>query len=1008
MNNGNTLLSDLAASIADGAAIDWEQVKSSSTSPPELALLSQMQTIARIGERRWSQLADQPTRKAPVGASGHRVAEGAVSPEAAIPFQRWGHLEILERIGGGGFGEVYRARDPKLEREVALKLLRGERAQAPGLDSSVLKEGRLLARLHHPNVATIHGVDQHEGRVGLWMEFVRGKTLEVLLQEQGPLGAREAVGIGLDLCRALAAVHGAGLVHGDIKAQNVIREEGGRIVLADFGLGREVSQDLKEPLQGGTPLYMAPELLREEPATVRSDIYALGVLLFRLLTGAYPVTGRSIEEVLQNLERGETKLLRDLRSDLPEGVIRVIEQALSRDPMQRFATTGELERALAHSLAAETSVWPVPLTGGRFLPTWLQYSILGALGIVALSVLLVLRVIPPFWETVPEQREWVFVADFENRTEVPNLDLLVRESLVLTLEQSRYLNIFPRSRAIRTLALMQMPKTTKFDPLVSRQVCKRENVAILISGEIAPAAEGYQILVRAADPGSDAAKAVIKIALGKKEDLYIAVDTLAAQLRNALGESRTQVEETKPLEHVTTSSFEALERFSRGREYYVQGKTQDALIMFKSAADLDPEFAMACEYLAQVHSVLGRKEEGLVWANRAYGLRDRVTERERYMIEALYHVLREEVEKALESYQAVTLLYPDDPDAHRIMATYLSWLRRLDEAIVTARRAVALDPKSTLTLGALVLLLAQANRNEEALQELRLAGRAETYDPYISTAEGLAWLGKGDLQRATRIFERLAADPNREIVGRVYLAQTMILQGELVKALEQLEGLQKRESEMKDQDRLYLCRSWLARLYRHLGRRTEALRPLESMASYPPSPSRIQPLRFAALSLAQMGKLKEAETVVVKLEALSKDFPSALTDGVAAHVRGELEWKAGRSAEAREYLESARSKWEDPLALWSLAGFWESQGDLNRALSLYERVLDLKGTVLRFECSDLWVLAHLQAGRCQSGLRNSRQAAAHYDEFLRLWGTGASDLPVVKQARQERQSLSHF
>jgi serine/threonine protein kinase len=276
MNSSNTSFSDLAASIADGAAIDWKQLKSRTTDAPELAFLAQLETISRIGELRWSQLQDQPTRKATPNANGHRVTESAASSDGALRFQRWGHLEILKRIGGGGFGEVYRARDPRLEREVALKLLRREREQATSLDSSVLKEGRLLARLHHPNVATIYGVDQHEGRVGLWMELVRGKTLEARLQEQGPSGAREAVGIGLDLCRALAAVHGAGLIHGDIKAQNVMREEGGRIVLADFGLGRDVSQDLNEPLQGGTPLYMAPELLRGEPATIRSDIYALG------------------------------------------------------------------------------------------------------------------------------------------------------------------------------------------------------------------------------------------------------------------------------------------------------------------------------------------------------------------------------------------------------------------------------------------------------------------------------------------------------------------------------------------------------------------------------------------------------------------------------------------------------------------------------------------------------------------------------------------------------------
>ncbi len=222
---------------------------------------------------------------------------GSSGAEPPVP-ERWGSLVVRERVGAGVFGEVYRAYDEQLQREVALKLLRVGSRSSDRLAAKVLNEGRLLARLRHPNVVLVHGVEARGDRVGLWMEFVRGCTLEQLLDRQGLFGAREAALIGQDLCRALAAVHAAGLVHRDVKAQNVMREEGGRVVLMDFGTGVPAREDDggRGAPAAGTPLYLAPELLDGGEATASSDLYSLGVLLYHLVTGGYPVVAASLGE----------------------------------------------------------------------------------------------------------------------------------------------------------------------------------------------------------------------------------------------------------------------------------------------------------------------------------------------------------------------------------------------------------------------------------------------------------------------------------------------------------------------------------------------------------------------------------------------------------------------------------------------------------------------------------------------------------------------------------------
>lgn len=278
---------------------------------------------------------------------------------------QWGPFRLLARVGSGGFGEVYRAWDPNLEREVALKLLLPGVAGGDQEYTAMLREARAMASVQHPNIVHVYGIDRHDGRVGFWTDFVKGKTLSALLGQQGPFGYREAALIGIDISRALSAVHRAGLLHRDIKAENVMREQGGRILLMDFGLSA-AQRNLGNQL-AGTPNYMAPELFEGQKATVCTDIYAVGVLLYYLVIAEYParLTGLSASEAKAALQNRIP--LMDVRSDLPEAFLRTVRTAMELDPAKRFSSAGQLAEALGESLGT-MPVAAGPMGGVPYTP----------------------------------------------------------------------------------------------------------------------------------------------------------------------------------------------------------------------------------------------------------------------------------------------------------------------------------------------------------------------------------------------------------------------------------------------------------------------------------------------------------------------------------------------------------------------------------------------------------------------------------------------------------------
>ncbi len=295
----------------------------------------------------------------PIGALAGRQIVPAEQAEAPAAAATWGSFSLMARVGSGGFGEVYRAWDPHLQREVALKLLLPGVATGEAEYEAMLREARALASVRHPNIVPVYGIDRHDGRVGFWTDFVRGKTLSVLVGEQGTFGARETALIGLDVARALSAVHRAGMLHRDIKAENVMREEGGRILLMDFGL---TALEQGQTNIAGTPNYMAPELFEGSRATVATDIYAMGVLLYFLVAGDYParLSGLTTREALDSFP--VRRPLMDLRPDLPESLLRTVSTAMELDPAKRFTSAGQLAGALAESLGthvpAEVSTAP--------------------------------------------------------------------------------------------------------------------------------------------------------------------------------------------------------------------------------------------------------------------------------------------------------------------------------------------------------------------------------------------------------------------------------------------------------------------------------------------------------------------------------------------------------------------------------------------------------------------------------------------------------------------------
>ncbi len=712
----------LAESIADGSAIDWNGVEARASADDQ-AMIRQLRILAELATLHRTLPADPSTL--PNMFAARRAS-------AAPATGRWAQLDLIERIGGGTYGEVYRAWDRHLEREVALKLLRADEAVADPQASRIIAEGRLLARVRHLNVVTVHGVAVHDGRVGLWMELVHGATLEQVLSKQGPFSAREATLVGIDLCRALAALHKAGLIHRDVKAQNVLREDGGRIVLMDLGTGREIGPAGREPVSdfAGTPLYLAPEIFEGEPASERTDLFSLGVLLYHLVTGSFPVRAATIDELKAAHARRERTRLRDARPDLPTAFVHVVDRAIASDPGERYASAGALEADLAKALdgAARPSVQASTsdAPSRRYLKWVLAAMVLTAVGfsvVAAPWVISRLRRSPP---AEPRSIRSIAVLPLTNLSGDPAQEYFadgMTDELIGTLGQLGGINVISRTSAMRFKGSKQpLPEIARLlhvDAVLEGSIL----VAPSRGSDQSPGSKRVRINARLIYSGTDT-----QLWDRTFEAVLADVLTLQSEVAKAVTDGigvRLTAQQLAP--HGSRGQdFDAFDLYLRGR-YHWNKRTKDDLgrsIQYFQEA-IDRGYTPAYSGLADAYNLLGFY--GLIPAAearaRARAAATRALERDDTLAEAhaslaFVHDQQLEWDAAEAGFKRALALKPGYATAHHWYSLYLLQRSRFDEAIAEIMKALALDPLSNGVNGQLGYVLFCARRYPEAIAQL--------------------------------------------------------------------------------------------------------------------------------------------------------------------------------------------------------------------------------------------------------------------------------------------------
>jgi TolB-like protein/tRNA A-37 threonylcarbamoyl transferase component Bud32 len=710
------VLLKLAESIADGSAVDWEAAEASA-SHDDKPIIRQMKVLSGLAVLH---------RSLPRESIAGLDASFARRDIAAPAIGSWAHLTLVERLGGGAFGEVYRAWDRNLERHVALKLLRADESDGDLSASRIANEGRLLARVSHPNVITVHGVAVHQERVGLWMELVLGTTLEQQLAANGPFSAREAAAIGIDLCRALAAIHAAGLIHRDVKAQNVMRADGGRIVLMDLGTGRDASRITRQgvPEMAGTPLYLAPEIFVGSPASARTDLYSLGVLLYHLVTGSFPVRAVTVEQLKKKHAGGEFVGLRDARADLPTAFVRVVDRAIAPEPAKRYASAGALEADLVEALG-EPAFEREPRAGVRIAKArrnivWGGTAVFAAVAIVVLAAM-GLRWLPLFGAAAPIRS--IAVLPLTNLSGDASQEYFadgMTELLIGDLAKINALRVISRTSAMQFKGTRQSLK----------EIAKALGVDAVLEGSVQRSGDRVRI---AADLVQVSPERHVWVEKYERDvgDLLALENEVARTIADAVKVKLTPAEQAGFAMAATAArqvNPAAQEAYLQGRFFWnkrAPDQLRRALEFFQKAEALDPTFALAYSGEADAYSLLQGPLTAEVAFPRAKAAAQRALQLDPALGEAhaslafVAFSYERDFKQAEQKFQQALQLNPGYATAHHWYGIYLSAMGRFRESEAEFVRAKSLDPLATTIRVSFGDMLYMSRRYDEAIAELR-------------------------------------------------------------------------------------------------------------------------------------------------------------------------------------------------------------------------------------------------------------------------------------------------
>src|SRR5690349_9966456 len=683
------------------------------------------------------------------------------------------HYRILEKLGAGGMGEVYLAEDLKLGRKVAIKVLSEEFTTNKDRLNRFELEASAASNLNHPNILTIHEVGTDDGRHYIATEFIDGTTLRRKIASS-QLETSEILDIAIQVASALEEAHTAGIVHRDIKPDNIMVRRNGYVKVLDFGLAKLTETVDRSPSDAeastrvlvqtdagvvmGTSHYMSPEQARGRPVDARSDIWSLGVVIYELVAGRTPFEGETSTDVIVAITQKEPPPLARFAPNVPAELEWIIMKALRKDRDERYQTIkelltdlrrlkqrlefeSELERTVPSGVSpVRSSDIPIsPTTPERALPTKTVSHVSSAeyiatgikrhkIAAAIVAILLIAGTAAGFYfyynRAKPlTDKDTVLITDFVNTTGEPVFDGTLKQALAVHLGQTPFLNIFPEDRVRETLRFMGRSPDERITRDIGREICQRQGLRALLTGSIATVGSHYVITLEAVNPRSGDPFATELIEAESKEKVLSSLSTAAWNLRKKLGESLSMMQKYDvSIEQATTSSLEALKAFSMGNDERAKGNAKASLTFYQRAVELDPNFAMAYARIAVQYGNQDQMESAKPYAEKAYELRDRVSERERlYITEKYYTYITGELDKTIETLQTWAKLYPNDFIPHNNLSLSYKLMGRYDDAMKEGLEAVRLGPNNFNAHDNLVqsyLGLGRIDEAEQAAKEL--------------------------------------------------------------------------------------------------------------------------------------------------------------------------------------------------------------------------------------------------------------------------------------------------
>jgi serine/threonine protein kinase/tetratricopeptide (TPR) repeat protein len=959
------------------------------------------------------------------------------------------HYRIVEKLGAGGMGEVYLAEDMKLGRKVAIKILSQEYTTNKDRLSRFEQEASAASNLNHPNILTIHDFGVDEERHYIATEYIDGVTLRRKLAGS-QIETPEILEIALQICSALEEAHSAGIVHRDIKPDNIMVRRNGYVKVLDFGLAKLTERIERGPSDAeastrvmvqtdagvvmGTSHYMSPEQARGKPVDARSDIWSLGVVIYEMVAGRTPFEGETSTDVIVAITQKEPPPLARFAPNVPAELDWIVMKALRKDRDERYQTIkelmtdlrrlkqrlefeSELERSSApgsfsgsiSELAAPPTIperaVPTHVSSAEYIATGIKRHKIAA-AVIGLFVIVATASALYFYKRNTHtltDRDTVLLTDFVNTTGEPVFDGTLKQALAVNLGQTPFLNLFPEDRVRETLRFMGRSPEDRITRDVGREICERQGIKAMLTGSIASLGSHYVITLEAMNPRSGDPIAREQIEAESKEKVLSSLSTAAWNLRKKLGESLSSMQQYDVnIEQATTSSLEALKAFAMANEERARGRARESLPLYQRAVDLDPNFAMAYARIGVHYGNQEQFEAAKQYVQKAYDLRDRVSERERlYITEKYYTYITGQIEKTIETLQTWARLYPNDFIPHNNLSLNYKLLGRYEESLKEALEAVRLSPNNINARDNLVASFIALGRFDEAEQAEKEAQKinADSLPAHLNNYF-FAFIRRdqGTMDREAQ----WAKGRPEEAEATAVLASTALFFGKL----KQAEELQKHSLEiLKQQNRPENASGSLINLADGLmlvGQCDHAKDKAKAALKLVRGQMNIA---RAATVYAACGDLSQAQTL---LEEGRAAYPqnTVIASIVTPTVAASLEKSRGNLDQATRQLESLRS-YDRGLILG--VGIHYERGNLylqrrmsNEATAEFRQIIDHPGVDV---LSPAHTLAHLGLGRAAAMSGDTAGARKAYQDFFALWKDADADLPVLVQAKKEFEQL---